>query len=304
MRISRAVASMSASVSRPLPRRPVKTLSRRSERVSNTARPQKSRARDGPRHLTPGYRAAQAATRARTTSAAAASVPDDARRCRSRRRPTRGTRRRRRCARRRTAAARSRVISPQGGQGHSRLSTRAPLGRWDRSVPVRSDGRTPYRQNRGASPACRRLRSRARRGWPPTSAASTRRALLGVHRRARRVADVEAVDGVGAEGLDPGRGDVEPLPRDRRGEPVEQPRPVAGAHLDDAGRGPADLAVVPGDPRRGRPGAVLPVVGLPLPQPLGQRQRALQRGPHARRPGSPAPARGRSAGGRRTPRSP
>src|SRR4051812_41033717 len=45
MRISRAVASMSASVSRPLPRRPVKTLSRRSERVSNTARPQKSRAR-------------------------------------------------------------------------------------------------------------------------------------------------------------------------------------------------------------------------------------------------------------------
>src|SRR5918992_953871 len=41
MRISRAVASMSASVSLPLPRRPVKTLSRRSERGSNTARPQK-----------------------------------------------------------------------------------------------------------------------------------------------------------------------------------------------------------------------------------------------------------------------
>ena len=36
MRISRAVASMSASDSRPLPRREVKTLSRRSERVSNT----------------------------------------------------------------------------------------------------------------------------------------------------------------------------------------------------------------------------------------------------------------------------
>ena len=47
MRISRAVASMSASVSRPLPRRPLKTLSIRSERVSNTARPQKSRARAG-----------------------------------------------------------------------------------------------------------------------------------------------------------------------------------------------------------------------------------------------------------------
>src|SRR3954466_1033061 len=39
MRISRAVASMSASVSRPLPRRPVKTLSRRSGSVPNTARP-------------------------------------------------------------------------------------------------------------------------------------------------------------------------------------------------------------------------------------------------------------------------
>ncbi|GAA0189735.1 hypothetical protein GCM10018771_51420 [Streptomyces cellulosae] len=37
MRISRAVASMSASLSRPFPRRFLKVALRRSERVSNTA---------------------------------------------------------------------------------------------------------------------------------------------------------------------------------------------------------------------------------------------------------------------------
>src|SRR5436305_11091412 len=56
MRISSAVASMSASVRRPLPRRPVKTVSRRSERVSNTARPSGGiRVRAPPHHLPPGY---------------------------------------------------------------------------------------------------------------------------------------------------------------------------------------------------------------------------------------------------------